>query len=146
MPRALDMPVRTTAIVHACRHCEKRFQSPGKLAQHERVRTKDALPFHSAQAVRQQEPNNARESPHRREAVRVLDMPAAVQLQEPRCAARAGPHGREALRLLDVPPAVYPQERRSPARADPHRREAVRLLNAMCPMRFANKSDVAPHE
>ena len=47
--------------------------------------------------------------PHGREAVRMLDVPPAVQRQEPRCAAqlaRAEPHGREAVRLLDAPPAL----------------------------------------
>ena len=33
------------AMVHVCVHCQKRFRSPGKLAQHARVHTSD-IPFH----------------------------------------------------------------------------------------------------
>ena len=33
--------------VHLCGHCQKRFRSPGKLAQHERVHATETVPFHS---------------------------------------------------------------------------------------------------
>ena len=36
-PGALENPVQCGALVHVCGHCEKRFRSPGKLVQHERV-------------------------------------------------------------------------------------------------------------
>ena len=32
-------PAIAAAMVHVCGHCQKRFRSPGKLAQHERVHT-----------------------------------------------------------------------------------------------------------
>ena len=37
-----DLALATGAAVHVCGHCERRFRSPGKLAQHERVHTRDA--------------------------------------------------------------------------------------------------------
>ena len=39
-------PVRTGVTVHVCGHRDKRFRSPGKLAKHERVHTRDAPSFY----------------------------------------------------------------------------------------------------
>ena len=105
---AADMPssaVGSTppgAMLYFCGQCQKRFRSPAKLAQHERVHTtRDAISCSLPQAVQAPERRDpARADPHRREATCLLHVPKKVQRQEPRCAARADAHRREAPRLL----------------------------------------------
>ena len=44
---AVDSTYATGVVIaHVCGHCQKQFRSPSKLAQHERVHAKKAVPFY----------------------------------------------------------------------------------------------------
>ena len=110
----------TGPTAHVCRHCEKRFRSPGKLAQHERVHTRDEVPFYCSfcpKRFRYQSQATEHERRH------TSEKPYACSMCPVRFAHKS---------------TVAPHERT-------HTGEKPYACS-MCPVRFANKSAVAPHE
>ena len=79
-----------------------RFAQKGAVVPHKRTHTGEKPYACLMCPMRFANTNAARADPQRGEAVRLLNVPDAVQRQGLRSPARADPHGLEAIRLLDV--------------------------------------------
>ena len=114
-------PAISAAMVHVCGHCQKRFRSPGKLAQHERVHTtaSDAA-FYCSYCPKQ---FGKQGEATRHERTHTGEKPYACSM----CPRRFGQKS-----------AVVPHERT-------HTGEKPYACS-MCPRRFTQKNKVAPHE
>ena len=107
-------------LVHFCGHCQKRFRSPGKLAQHERVHAASGAAFYCSFCPKQ---FSCQSKVTRHERRHTGEKPYACSM----CPRR-----------FSIKCNVAPHERT-------HTGEKPYACS-ICPMRFCEKNKVAPHE
>ena len=117
---AASIPATPRATTHICRHCQKRFRSPDRLAQHERVHSTRDTAFYCTVCPKQFD-RQSYATEHER--MHTGEKPYGCSMCPKRFSQKS---------------QIVPHERT-------HTGEKPYACE-MCPMRFNNKSHVAPHE
>ena len=142
-------PAITGAMVHVCGHCQKRFRSPGKLAQHARVHTTgDNAAFYCSFCPKQ---FGKQWEATRHERTHTGEKPYACSMCPRRFSNKShvAPHERTHTSEKPYACSICPIRFSRKGAVAPHERTHTGekpYACSMCPRHFTQKSDVARHE